>query len=198
MAIRMEENIDLNLLVDNHGNYLFRYALVKVRNEHLAEDLVQETYLAAVKSFESYLGNSTERTWLTSILKNKIADHYRKYGKEVTIETSDIERLDTKRFFKPDGWIVFWTKKFRPARWDMSPENALENKEFYVVLEKCLSDLPDKIESVFRFRELDGNGSKEVREVFNLSSSNYWIIMHRARLSLRRCMEVKWFNPENE
>lgn len=193
----MQKNISLNLLVDNHGNYLFRYAIVKVRDESLAEDLVQETYLAALKSFGSFQGKSTERTWLTSIMNNKIADHYRKYGKEITVEASDIESLDTKSFFKPDGWIVFWTKKFRPARWDMSPENALENKEFYAVLDNCLTELPDKIESVFRFRELDGISSKEVQEAFNLSPSNYWMIMHRARLSLRRCMEVSWFNMEN-
>ncbi len=194
----MEKNIDVNHLVDNHGNYLFRYAFVKVRDESHAEDLVQETYLAALKSFESYEGRSTERTWLTSILKNKIADHYRKYGKEITFDAADIESLNTKRFFKPDGWIVFWKKKFRPARWNMSPEDALENIEFYETLEKCITDLPDKIESVFRFREFEGIGSKEVQETFNLSATNYWMIMHRARLSLRSCMEVNWFNSEIE
>ncbi len=191
-----QRKIDPILLVDDHGDYLFRYALAKVRDEDFAKDLVQETYLAAIKKPESYEGRSTERTWLTSILKHKIADHYHKYGREITFDASDPDGLYTKRYFKPEGWIFFWNKKFRPARWSLSPEKTLENKEFYGVLEKCLADLPDTIESVFRFRELDGNPSKEVQETFNLSSSNYWIIMHRARLSLRQCMEVKWFNSE--
>lgn len=195
----MEIKIDLECLVDDHGDYLFRFALVKVRDEALAEDMLQETYLAAVKSVESYKGKSTERTWLTSILKNKIVDHYRKYGKEVSFENSDIEKLDAERFFKrDDGWNGFWKKKFRPARWDTSPENALENKEFYKALDKCLSNLPEKVEQVFRLREIEGAVSKEVREVFELSSSNYWIIMHRARLSLRRCIEINWFRKDKK
>lgn len=194
----MQEKIDLDHLVDNHSDYLFRYALVKVHDESLAEDLVQETYLAAVKSLDSYEGRAAERTWLTAILKFKIADHYRKYSKETTFDTSEIERLETEKFFTNDGEIINWSKQFRPARWSISPYKSLENREFYEVLEKCLSDLPDKIESVFRFREMDGVDSREVQEVFHLSPGNYWVMMHRARLSLRRCMEINWFNAESE
>lgn len=191
----MVEKIDPSLLVDTHGDYLFRYALFKVQDESLAEDLVQETYLAAMKSLESYEGRSSERTWLTAILKHKIVDYYHKHSKEVTFDITDLERMGTDQFFKRnDGWSGFWNKKFRPARWNMPPDEALESKEFYKVLEKCLNNLPSKVENVFRFRELESIDSKEIREVFNLSASNYWIIMHRARLSLRRCMEVNWFN----
>jgi len=193
----LREKIDLDLLVDDHGDYLFRYALAKVRNETVAQDLVQETYLAAIRALESYRGQSSARTWLTSILRHKIADHFRKQGKEITLEALGGDQLGTERFFSHEkGRSGFWDRKFRPRKWDTSPQNALENNEFYEILEKCLAKLPDKIESVFRFRELDGVDSREVRDVFNLSASNYWIIMHRARLSLRRCMEVHWFNAE--
>ena len=195
----MKKNIDPNLLVDNHGDYLFRYALVKVKDKTLADDLVQETYLAAVKSAVNYKGESTERTWLTAILKNKIVDYYRKYNKDVAFDSSEIERLDTERFFeREDGWNGFWNRKFRPAGWKISPQSALENKDFYTVLEKCLDELPDKMEQVFRLREMEELESDEIREAFNLSSSNYWVILHRARFSLRRCIEVNWFSPETE
>ena len=193
----MQHKIDLNRLVDDHGDYLYRFALVKVRSETIAEDMVQETYLAAVKSLESYKGKSTERTWLTAILKHKIMDHYRKYSKEVNFDDTESERLGILKYFKREnGWSGFWNEKFRPARWNISPELDLENKEFYEVLEKCLTELPDKIESVFRMRELDGEDSKNVQEIFNLSPNNYWIMMHRARLSLRSCIEINWFRTE--
>jgi RNA polymerase sigma-70 factor (ECF subfamily) len=192
----LPEKIDLDQLVDNHSDYLFRYALVKVRDESLAEDLVQETYLAAVKSLESYEGRSTERTWLTAILKYKIADYYRKYSKETAFDITDLERLETEKFFTNDGKIINWSKQFRPAHWSISPYKSLENREFYEVLERCLKDLPDKIESVFRLREMDGFDSTEIQKAFHLSPGNYWVMMHRARLSLRRCMEVNWFNAE--
>jgi len=193
----LQHKIDLNRLVDDHGDYLYRFALVKVRSETIAEDMVQETYLAAVKSLESYKGKSTERTWLTAILKHKIMDHYRKYSKEENFDDTESERLGILKYFKREnGWSGFWNEKFRPARWNISPEQDLENKEFYEVLEKCLTELPDKIESVFRMRELDGEDSKNVQEIFNLSPNNYWIIMHRARLSLRSCIEINWFRTE--
>lgn len=192
----MQEKIDLDQLVDNHSDYLFRYALAKVRDESLAEDLVQETYLAAVKSLENYERRSTERTWLTAILKFKIADHYRKYSKETAFDITELEQLGTEKFFTNDGKILNWSKQFRPTRWNLSPFKTLENSEFYEVLEGCLKDLPDKVESVFRLREIDGVDSTEIQEALHLSPGNYWVIMHRARLSLRRCMEVNWFNAE--
>lgn len=194
---RLENKIDLECLVDDHGDYLFRFAIAKVRDATLAQDLLQETYLAALKSADSYGGKSTERTWLTSILKNKIADYYRKYGNEIAFDAADLEMLNTERFFsRSDGWGGFWNKRFRPARWNTSPYKILENKDFYMVLDQCLSDLPAKVEQVFRLREVQGTASKEVREAFELSSSNYWIIMHRARLSLRSCMELNWFRTD--
>lgn len=195
----MQKKIDTEQLVDHHGDYLFRYAFIRVREEGLSEDLVQETFLAAVRSAESFKGESSERTWLTAILRNKIIDHFRKSSRESTFDNSDLEEIDSAKFFqREDGWSGFWSKKYRPSEWNASPETVLENKAFYEILEKCLDELPDKIGKVFRSKELEELESDEIRKIFDISSSNYWVMLYRARLALRRCMEIYWFRPNSE
>lgn len=191
---RVDWNIDPASWVDEHGDYLYRYAMMRLRNETLAEDAVQETLLAAIQSMHTYGGKSTERTWLTGILKHKIIDHYRKCAKEVTIESDGDLLSEVEKFFERDDiWNGHWNNKLQPHNWDMSPEATFQEAEFFVVLRNCMTKLPDRVAQVFAMREMDGLDASEICELLNVSTSNFWVIMHRARLALRRCIEVNWF-----
>jgi RNA polymerase sigma-70 factor (TIGR02943 family) len=185
---------DPTIWVDRHGDALFRYAMMRLRDESLAEDIVQETLLAAIQSLKSFSGNCSERTWLTSILKHKIIDYFRKNSKQVqlTDEDTDLSGLD-KFFEREDEWTNHWNPKLKPVEWNETPEQVLERTEFRAVLHGCLSKLPVRIANVFTLREMDGLTSEEICEILNLSSSNFWVIMHRARMQLRACIEFKWF-----
>lgn len=186
--------IDPSVWVDEHGDYLFRYAVLRLRDESLAEDAVQEALLAALQAIASYTGSATERTWLTGILKHKIIDHYRKNKNlsQITEDDTDLSGLD--HFFeRTDKWDGHWVIKLRPVDPEQSPDQVMERDEFWGVMKNCLSALPTRVANVFAMREVDGISSEEICEMLGLSSSNFWVIMHRARMQLRRCIEIKWF-----
>jgi RNA polymerase sigma-70 factor (ECF subfamily) len=180
--------------VDEHGDCLFRFALMRLRDEIVAEDLVQETMLSAIQSLNSYSGKSSERTWLTGILKHKIIDHYRKHSRQVQFTEEDTDLSGVERLFKrPDVWDGHWGDKLRPVDPEQSPEDVLERGEFWKVMNGCLEAMPVRVANVFTLREMDGLSTDEICEALGLSSSNFWVIMHRARMQLRRCIEIKWF-----
>ncbi len=189
-----DPRVDPETWVDDHGDCLFRYALVRLRDRSLAEDIVQETLLSAIQSLDSYGGRATERTWLTGILKHKIIDHFRKNKNLVQITDDDTDLSVLDHFFElPDAPDSHWAKNIRPVSLGQQPDQAVENGEFWEVMNTCLSALPERIAAVFALREVDGLTSEEVCEVLSLSPSNFWVIMHRARMQLRRCIEIKWF-----
>ena len=191
-------NIDPTVWVDEHGDYLFRYALMRLRDETLAEDLVQETLLAAIQSLASYGGKSTERTWLTSILKHKLVDFYRKSSRETPLDETELDLSGFDNFFeREDQWTNHWNPRLAPRGWTNNPEAVFEQNEFFDVFQNCMSKLPERVAHVFALREMDGFESGEICEILSLSSSNFWVMMHRARMSLRRCIEVKWFRQIN-
>lgn len=189
---------DPTVWVDEHGNYLFRYAAVRLRDDNLAEDIVQETLLSAIESAGSYSGKSAERTWLTAILKHKIADHYRKSLHETPIgpDESDLSAFD--RLFTNPQWEDHWNDAFVPSDWGKDPESALRQAEFYSTLEGCMAKLPRRVAGVFVLRELDGYNTDELSRLLDLSANNIWTMMYRARMSLRKCIESNWFSkPSN-
>jgi RNA polymerase sigma-70 factor, ECF subfamily len=186
--------VDPTTWVDEHGDYLFRYAVVRLRDEAVAEDCVQETFLSAIKAIDSYGGKSTEKTWLTGILKHKIIDHFRQSVREKPIseEETDLSAFDV--FFNRDGrWKGHWHDDFEPTDWRVSPETVFQETEFFKVLQRCLSKLPERVASVFTLREMDGLETAEICELLSLTTSNFWVMMHRARMGLRRCVELNWF-----
>lgn len=187
-------NLDPTTWVDEHGDSLYRFAFMRLRDGSLAEDAVQETLLSAIQSVGSYTGKASERTWLIGILKHKIIDHYRKNNKQVQLTDEDTDLSGTERFFeRPDKWSGHWSIPLRPVDPEQSPEQVMERGEFWDVMKACLSALPDRVANVFTLREMDGMTSDEICEALGLSSSNFWVIMHRARMQLRRCVEIKWF-----
>ena len=193
-AASARPNIDPSRWVDDHGDTLFRFAFVRTRDEATAEDLVQETLLSAIQSIDRFGGDSTERTWLVGILKHKIIDHYRKNSKQVQLSEEDKDLSDLDGFFsRPDKWDGHWVIALRPVDPEQSPHQVMEKGEFWEVMNRCLSALPEKVASVFALREIDGMSSDDICASLNLSANNFWVIMHRARMQLRRCIEIKWF-----
>lgn len=174
--------------VDQHGNYLYHFALSRLRNTTESENVVQETFLAAIKSLESFSGKSTERTWLIGILKHKIVDHFRKSYKEKSATDFQTDEEAINQFF--DRAEHF---KKQPSQWIPDPSKLLEKKEFWDIFYKCSEKLPKTTSDAFLLREIEKMNSKEICQVLGISLSNLWILLHRARLHLRQCLEINWF-----
>jgi RNA polymerase sigma-70 factor (ECF subfamily) len=179
--------------VEKHGDMLFGFAAARVRDHALAKDLVQETFLAAIKAQEKFAGRSSERTWLFGILRNKLADYYRQQGREVLLEDLGAVLPEEEGAFGSggagkDGWVT----KLAPNAWE-TPEESLVSKEFQEVLKTCLSALPERVAKAFWLREVDGVTSEEICKDLGVSPNNVWVMLHRARMGLRRCLEVRWF-----
>jgi RNA polymerase sigma-70 factor (ECF subfamily) len=175
--------------LEKYGDYLFGFAMSRLHNETAAEDLVQETLLAALQSQQKFSNNSSEKTWLTAILKNKIIDHYRRSIRQVSF-ASDEEETD---FFDNQG---NWREV--PTDWRETPEGLFERREFAEILQNCLADLPKNLAAVFTLREIEGLETKQICEILNLSPNNFWVMLHRARLQLRQSLENRWFGKRQE
>ncbi|MFP4472817.1 MAG: sigma-70 family RNA polymerase sigma factor [Candidatus Omnitrophota bacterium] len=181
--------------VDKYGNYLYRFALGRLRNPNEAENLVQETFLAAFKARDKFAGRSTERTWMIGILKHKIIDYFRKKYRETPVSSlqSRKESMTVDSFFDQVGH----PNKY-PSDWEANPRELSENHEFWEVLEKCIQKLPSRTAEAFSMRELDHMETKEICQILNITPTNLWVMMHRARLQMRGCIEENWFERKGE
>lgn len=178
------------LELERHRPYLLRFALLQLRDRTAAEDAVQDALLAAIQGASRFAGQSSVRTWLVGILKHKIIDSIRKTAREQTLERSDgdgVEDLDT--FFADDGHFAE-----APEEW-ASPERSLEERRFFEALERCLQALPKNTATAFTMRELMGLETDEICKELGISTSNCWVMLYRARMSLRACLERTWFLP---
>jgi len=182
------ESSDPSGWVGQYGDYLFRYAMLRLRDRSAAEDLVQETFLAALKSRGSFSGGSSEATWLVGILKHKIADHYRHQALEAPLEDGDLrEQPDPSSFNRSGHWAS------GPADWGGNPADLYREKKFLDQFTKCLSGLSPNHANAFTLREIEGEDTGEICKVLNVTETNLWVILHRARMLLRRCLEANWF-----
>lgn len=185
--------------VDRHGSFLFSFAYSRVRDKSIAEDMVQDTLLAAIQHMDSFEARAAERTWLTGILKHKIIDHYRKSSRETELTDEEEDMSSYDYLFREDGvWKGHWAAESRPIVWEGNPEAVLEHSEFREILRHCLGELPERVANVFSLREMDGYDAPEICGFLNISQSNFWVMMHRARLHLRRCIDTNWFRKGRE
>lgn len=184
---------DPTVWLDEHGDYLFHYAAVRLRDSGSAEDVVQETLLSAIDSLDSYHGKSTERTWLTSILRHKIVDFYRKSIRETPIDEAECDVSAFDSLFTHSQWADHWNDAVIPSDWGTRAETTLQQNEFYSTLETCMSKLPKRVAGVFMLREMEGYDTDELCRLLDLSANNLWTILYRARMSLRKCIESNWF-----
>jgi len=181
--------------VSQHGDYLFRFAMVKLRDEHLAEDAVQETLLAALQGQRNFSGDSAEKTWLVGILKHKIVDLIRKKVREPTLVNVDEpmafgEDEVTATLFDDTGhWVT-------PCQDWGNPDKVLEQKRFWQILTECLKRLPPQLAMLYSLREISGMDTEDICKDLNISPTNSWVMLHRARLGLKQCFEVHWLGEE--
>ena len=181
--------LDPGKWVEKFSDLLFRFAILRVNDRELAKDLVQDTFLAALKNVSGYRGELSEKNWLMMILKNKIIDQYRKHAtsKEVLNE-SEPEQTDIF-FDEKDHWKV----KTAPQTWTTAPEHEFEQGEFSEILQKCVSKLSQIMQTVFSMKYLDEEDSDVICKELTITSSNYWVLIHRSKLQVRACIEKNWF-----
>ena len=182
--------------VAEYGDDLFRFALVRLRDRSGAEDLVQETFLAALKAPASFRGEATERNWLMGILKNKIADYFRKLARETSLANVEFlqdVQAESLRKSVPDAGR--WGHGVGPKEW-VAMESSLERQEFWETLNDCSGKLPRNVAQVYAMREIDEVSAEKICAHLQISPANLWVMLHRARAALRRCLEIHWFGRE--
>jgi RNA polymerase sigma-70 factor (ECF subfamily) len=177
--------------VTNYADYLYAYAIARIEDEEVAKDLVQETFLAALERLNSFEGRSTERTWLTAILKNKIIDVYRKKSSGlINIASKDTVESETADFF--DASDGHWKEKHRPQEFVRPADDPLLSKEFQATLKQCMTRLPALWLAVFTMKHMDDVATDAICNELNVTVANFWVIIHRAKLNLRACLQKKW------
>jgi RNA polymerase sigma-70 factor (ECF subfamily) len=181
---------DINNLQEQR-NYLLRYAMLQLRDPHLAEDVVQETFLVAVENRDKFSGQSTLRTWLTGILKHKILDLRRKQRRESVLPNADdrqdpLENISIESFDDTGHWIS------PPQTWS-NPSLSFENQKFWEVFEQCNQRMPLNCAQAFMMREFMDLSTAEICKELAISTTNCWVLLHRARLALRECLDLQWF-----
>ncbi|HRH60069.1 MAG TPA: sigma-70 family RNA polymerase sigma factor [Chitinophagaceae bacterium] len=180
--------LNAELWVNNYSDMLYRYALPRVNDSEIAKDLVQDTFLAAWRNYDNFKGEISEKNWLFTILKNKIIDHFRKASTRLTDNLPTI--ADEEAYFDD---AEHWTAAAAPQQWGNDFSETISRKEFYEVLGKCRRKLKDIQAAVFSMKYLEGLDSDEICKELNLTPSNFWVLMHRAKLNLRACLEKNWF-----
>ncbi len=184
---KMEHILKPETWIDKYADYLFNYTITRVNNHDIAKDLVQETFFAGLRAKDNFQGKASERTWLVSILKRKIIDYYRKIN-------SAKGQAEIKLSFYDDGENEGrWIEERVPQMWENEAEKNIENDELKDTLEKCINNLPEKYAVVFRMKTIQQFETEEICKELDITSSNLWVMIHRARTQLRRCMEKNWF-----
>lgn len=175
---------------------MLRFAQLQLRNAETAEDLVQESIEAALRKSSSFAGQATLKTWVFAILRNRIIDHLRQAARTVAMSSlvsdDDDWQESLETLFNERG---AWHDGPRPVAWP-NPEESMQTRQFWTVFERCLDHLPANIGRVFMMREFLGFESDEICAQLGITTSNCHVILHRARLKLRSCMDTGWGRPE--
>jgi RNA polymerase sigma-70 factor (ECF subfamily) len=185
----MAQELNAEKWVVNYSDALYSYTLARVQSTTQAEDIVQETFLSAWRARNTYNGLASEKNWLYTICKNKIIDYYRKAStnKEVLAKEGNSDDI----FFADDG---HWNNESKPQNWSVDYSNTIENKEFYSILQKCKTKLKEVQQSVFTMKYLEDIDTVEICETLGITVQNYWVLIHRAKIQLRSCLEKNWIN----
>ncbi|WP_455245539.1 sigma-70 family RNA polymerase sigma factor [Petrachloros mirabilis] len=183
--------------VDEHGDFLYRYALVRVRNSSVAEDLVQDTFLVALQGTHQQTGPTAERRWMVGIIKHKIIDYFRRTAKEANqAQDHHTEKQTDEYDFLADG---HWKPEIGPIHaWPENPDALLERQQFREVLAGCLERLPPKTAQVFTLREMDELETAEICRLVGVTPTNMSVILYRARKQLRNCLSHRYFGLHQE
>ena len=184
--------------VEAYSDDLYDWAVHKTSDSRIAEDIVQETFISAYTGFNAFRADSNPKTWLFAILKNKIIDYHRKNFREMTMTETAVAKekgsdfLDN--FFNENGE---WKEEARPHSWGEGG-NLLDNPSFIEILEFCIRELPRLWRSAVKLKYLENCPGGEICQDLDISPSNFWQILHRAKLQLRACLNNNWFEKEND
>ena len=171
-----------------YGDLMYQYCLPRVNDTMAAEDLVQETFLSALKGLDTYRGEASEKNWIFAILKNKIIDHYRKKAKEQSVITASDSPFNDDKWFNEDG---HWNENSMPKDW-YATEDPTERKELQKIINLCKDNLRTLQQQVFILKYMEELDSDEICKVLEITASNFWVLIHRARLQMRGCVEKNW------
>lgn len=175
--------------VNRYADYLYRYAITRINEQEIARDLVQETFLAALEKIHRFEGKSAEKTWLTAILKHKIIDVYRKKSSGLNGGVQPALQEQEDFFNEDDG---HWTTAHSPQEFIHEQEDPLQSKEFNKILQQCMDKLPGLWNAVFRMKHMDDESTELICTELKVTPSNFWVIIHRTKLSLRACLQKNW------
>ncbi|WP_336516980.1 sigma-70 family RNA polymerase sigma factor [Pollutibacter soli] len=193
ISIKKEEPTAIRLQpdrwVENYASQLFGYTFARVADEQHAEDIVQSTFFSAWKGREGYNGEASEKNWLFAICKNKIIDYYRDRSRNRDINSESKGEEDI--YFDHTG---HWTEEAAPKEWGAVMEHPGEDREFYEVLARCTAKLKLIQQQVFSLKYLDDLDAEQICEALKITQSNYWVLIHRAKLHLRVCLEKNWLH----
>lgn len=189
----MNHDLEPSQWLKRYGDYLYSLAFLKLNNKEVAEDIVQETFVSALKAKDSFRKESSEKTWLVSILNNKIIDHYRKKDvlKNADSYLSETESSFSAHFF--DQATGHWLVDTGPVSWTEQADKKVDRNEFYRILRYCVEKMPSKLVPVFLAKFLEEDDSEKICKDFKITPSNYWVIIHRAKVLMRSCLEKNWF-----
>ncbi|MEO9021813.1 MAG: sigma-70 family RNA polymerase sigma factor [Ginsengibacter sp.] len=180
--------------VDKYSDKLYSWCLYKTNSKEIAEDLVQDTFMAAFQAINKFEGKSDPKTWLFSILNNKIADHFRKLYRNPTVKESEVKQGTEASFFETYfDTRGSWQKEQRPNDWQQEDGHLLDNTIFVKVLQSCMSKLSPDCYSAVQLKYLEEKKGEIICQELQITPTNFWQILHRARLQLRRCLEINWF-----
>jgi RNA polymerase sigma-70 factor (ECF subfamily) len=179
--------------LDKYGDYLYRYALMRVRDSAVAEDVLQETLLAAFRSSQTHAGQSSERTWLVGIMKHKVADYFRRVGRMTQLTIDDEE---SESFENSGPWRGHWREDQAPMSWPVDTAKLLESREFWETFQRCLSRLSQQTAIAFTLREIDGLSANEICDILQITPNNLCVILHRGRAKLRQLLETEWIQKQ--
>lgn len=188
------DELDPRNWVELFADDLFAFACYRVNDRENARDLVQETFLSGIKAVGGFKNESAVKTWLIAILRRKIIDHYRKNAQpSESISPNEVFSMDNEAFFTEDGFMPGeWKKSAQPSEWKIDPASEMEQKELKKILLNCIHKLPPQWMSIFSRKYLEDAGSDEICKEFELSPTNFWVIIHRAKLYMRSCLEKNW------
>jgi len=181
-----DHKIDPNTWIDLYSDYLFNYTITRVSDREIAQDLVQETFLAGLKSMKNFKGEASERTWLISILKRKIIDHYRKIN-------SNKGKAEVRINYTDDESEGDWLEERVADPFDKTAEDTLQNSELGDAIHDCLGKLPQKQADVFKMKTILNYETEVICNELNITASNLWVIIHRARTAMADCLKTNWF-----
>lgn len=181
-----EHQLHPNKWIDLYSDYLFNYTITRVNDRDMAQDLVQDTFLAGLKSMKNFKGEASERTWLISILKRKIIDYYRKIN-------SNKGKAEVRITYNDEESEGDWLEERVADPFDKTAEDLMQNSELGDAIFDCLSKLPEKQAQVFRMKTIEGYETEDICKELNINASNLWVIIHRARTAMASCLEKNWY-----